>query len=132
MLGMSSLPNVSSLVGCVVGQVAFDFRVTLNLASQDGVYAQRVDALLAVENDFTVTQQGDCLKVSPGQQLNYAAVLPLLHQTLRHASAEADGSLALSLTGGLELHVPPNDRYESWSLTGSGVTGWIAGPGRHA
>jgi hypothetical protein len=108
--------------------VAFDFQVTLNLASQDGIYAQRVDALLVIENDFTLTHEGGTTDVSPGQQLNYAAVLPLLHQTLRRAAIEADDSLALSFTGGFEVHVPRNDHYESWSLTGSGVTGWISGP----
>jgi hypothetical protein len=69
--------------------------VTLNLASQDGIYAQRVDALLVIQNDLTIIYEGGRTVVSPDQQLNYAAVLPLLHQTLRRAAINADDSLDL-------------------------------------
>jgi Family of unknown function (DUF6188) len=129
---MTSLPDLAPLVGCVVGQVAFDFKVTLSLASQDGIYAQRVDALLAIESDFTVTQHSESSDVSPGERRNYPAALPLLHQTVTDAAVDDDGSLSLSLTGGLEVHVPRDDHYEAWSLAGNGVTEWIAGPVRRA
>jgi uncharacterized protein YgfB (UPF0149 family) len=129
MLGMSPAPDLAPLVGCVVGRLALDFQVTLYLASQDDVYAQRVDALLVVESNFNVTHRGDHSGVSPGEQLNYAALLPLLHQTIRRAAVDDDGSLALSLTDDLEVRVPRDDHYESWSLSGAGVTGWIEGPG---
>jgi hypothetical protein len=125
---MSSLPDLSPLIGCVVGQVAFDFQVTLNLASQDGVHAQRVDALLAIGSDFTVTRNGDPTEVGPEARLNYAAVLPLLHETILAAAVETDGSLAISFTGDLHIRVPRSDHYESWSLAGPGVAEWIAGP----
>jgi Family of unknown function (DUF6188) len=70
----------------------------------------------------------DATEVSPDERLNYAAVLPLLHETIRIAAFEADGSLTISFTGDLEVRVPRSDRYESWSLAGSAVAEWIAGP----
>jgi Family of unknown function (DUF6188) len=70
----------------------------------------------------------DATEVSPDERLNYAAVLPLLHETIRIAAFEADGSLTISFTGDLEVRVPRSDHYESWSLAGSGVAEWIAGP----
>jgi len=125
---MTPAPDLDPLIGCIVGQLSFDFRVTMNFASQDGVYGDVVDALLVIENDFTVTSAGDTTVVRPDAKSGYEAVLPLLHSTLVSAVVESDEALALTFSNSVNLRVQRSDQYESWSLSGKGVTGWISGP----
>jgi hypothetical protein len=125
---MTPVPDLDPLVGCIVGQLSFDFRVTMNLASQDGVYGERVDALLVIENDFSVTSSGETTVVRPDAKAGYEAVLPLLHSTLLSAVVESDEVLALTFSNSVSLRVSRSDQYESWSLSGKGVAGWISGP----
>ncbi|MGD9531415.1 MAG: DUF6188 family protein [Pseudonocardia sp.] len=122
------MPDLDPLVGCIVGQLSFDFRVTMNLASQDGVYGDRVDALLVIENDFAVTSAGETTVVRPDVKAGYESVLPLLHTTLLSAEVELDEALALTFSNNVSLRVSRSDQYESWSLSGKGVAGWISGP----
>jgi hypothetical protein len=123
-----SRADLDPLVGCIVGQLSFDYRVTMNFASQDGVYGERVDALLVIENDFSVTSTGETTGVRPDTKSGYEAVLPLLHSTLVSAVVESDEALALTLSNNVRLRVSRGDLYESWSLSGRGVAGWISGP----
>ncbi|MGE0820013.1 MAG: DUF6188 family protein [Candidatus Nanopelagicales bacterium] len=125
---MTPVPDLDPLVGCIVGQLSFDFRVTMNLASQDGVYGDRVDALLVIENDFAVTSAGETTVVRPDVKAGYESVLPLLHTTLLSAEVELDEALALTFSNNVSLRVSRSDQYESWSLSGKGVAGWISGP----
>lgn len=125
---MNPVPDLAPLVGCIVGQLSFDFRVTINFASQEGVYGERVDALLVIENDFSVTSPGATTEVRPDAKSGYAAVLPLLHSTVVSAVVESDEALALTFSNSVRLRVSRSDHFESWSLSGRGVTGWISGP----
>lgn len=125
---MPELPDLSPLVGCTVGRVCLDYQVSLNLASTDGVYAERVDALLVVESPFTITCVGEPLHVVPSEMQGLEAILGLLHRTITGAAVSADESLSLTFDGDQEVHVPRDPHYESWQITGRGVQGWIAGP----
>lgn len=125
---MPEPPDLSPLVGCTVGRLSFDFQVTLSLASTDGVYGERVDALLVVESPFTITRAGDELQVVPGEQKGLEATLGLLHREVTHVTVGADESLSLTLDGGVQVRVPRDPHYEAWQLNGTGVQAWIAGP----
>lgn len=121
-------PDLEPLVGCIVNQVSFDFRVTLNLVSQDGAYGERVDAFLVIGNDFTLRGPAGVTVVSPDSKSGYEAVIPVLHSTLLGADIRAEGTLDLGFSNGIEIRVPRDHHYESWSLSGVGVTEWIATP----
>lgn len=47
---------------------------------------------------------------------NLDKALAIVHRTLTRAVARADGTLAIELSGGLTIRVPPNPPYESWTL----------------
>jgi len=121
-------PDLRPLVGCIVNQVSFDFRVTLNLVSQDGAYGERVDAFLVIGNDFTLRGPEGAAVVSPDSKSGYEAVMPVLHSTLEGADIREDSALDLRFSNGMELRVPRDRHYESWSLSGVGVADWIATP----
>ena len=125
---MTLVPDLDPLVGCIVGQLSFDFRVTMNLASQDGLYGERVDALLVIESDFTVTSPDGTTDVRPGATTGYGAVLPVLHSTLVGVVVEMDEVLTLTFSDNVTLRVSRSGQHESWSLSGRGVSGWISGP----
>jgi hypothetical protein len=120
--------NLSPLVGCTVGRLCLDYQVTLYIASTDGVYAERVDALLVVESPFTITRAGDPVQVNPSGKRGLEATLGLLHREITQVEVGADESLSLTLDDNAQVNVPPDAHYESWQITGRGVQGWIAGP----
>lgn len=125
---MPQLPDLSPLIGCTVGQVCLDYRVSLNLANTDGIYAERVDALLVVESPFTITGFGEPVRVDPNEKQGLEAAIGLLHRTITGVAVSRDQSLSLTFEGGQEVNVPRDPHYESWEITGRGVQGWIAGP----
>jgi hypothetical protein len=121
-------PDLTPLVGCTVGRLSLDYQVTLLLASTDGVYGERVDALLVMGTSFTITRAGDVMHVHPSEQDGFAATLGLLHRDIVAVAVGPDESLSLTFNGDLAVHVPRDQHYESWQITGRGVQGWIAGP----
>jgi hypothetical protein len=126
--GVPEPPDLSPLVGCTISRVSLDYQVTLTIASTDGVYGQRVDALLIIEAPFTVTRGGDSHLVDPNEKLGLEATLDLLHREVTDTEVAADESLSLTVTGDLKIHVPRDPHYEAWQVTGRGIQGWIAGP----
>jgi len=125
---MPEPPDLSPLVGCTIGRVCLDYQVTLTIASTDGVYGERVDALLIMESPFTVTRNGEPQQVDPNAKQGLEPTLDLLHREVTGVHVGADESLWLSLTGDMEIRVPRDPHYEAWQITGRGVQGWIAGP----
>jgi hypothetical protein len=125
---MPAPPDLTPLVGCTIGRVCVDYQVTLSILSTEGVYGERVDALLIMESPFTVTRAGEVTQVDPNAKVGLDATLALLHQEVTGVQLGADESLSLSLAGDVEIHVPRDPHYEAWQVTGRGVQGWIAGP----
>ena len=122
-----SPPDLAPLTGCIVGHILLDYRVSLGLASQDGKYGERVDAILVIGAPFEVSSDRATERVTPDDTANYAAVLPLLHATVADAIIASDESLRVSFENGFSLTVPRHQHYESWEISGRGVAGWIAG-----
>jgi hypothetical protein len=125
---MPEPPNLSPLVGCTVGRLCLDYQVTLLLASTDGVYGERVDALLVVESPFTIRGAGEPVQVVPSEKKGLEATLGLLHREVTQVAVGADESLSLTLDDSVQVQVPRDPDYEAWNITGRGVQGWIAGP----
>jgi hypothetical protein len=111
--------DLSPLVGTEVRQVRLDYQVTLLLV--DGPYNQeRASGLLQIETPFHLEADGQTWTVAPSDKSTYAPVCHLVHLTV--VSAEMDDErLRLRFSDGSALTVERDPRYESWSLTGSGV-----------
>jgi hypothetical protein len=126
---MTSLPDLSPLVGCVVGRLDLDYRVGFNLASQDPPrYGERVEALLVVEAPFLVIRGGNQYEVNPDAVTGYEQTLALLHSTVLKVDVKPDQALDIEFSGDQTLRVEAPSSYEAWELSGKGVPGWIAGP----
>ncbi len=123
--------DLTPLTGCLVRRIAFDYEVTLTLASQDrdGLFADRVDAQLSIGGPFHIFREGRFHHVDPDHQGNYAALMPLLHATVESVSVDRAGTLRVWLSGDHKLHVPQHRHYEAWDVTGRGVQP-LTRPGR--
>jgi hypothetical protein len=120
-------PNLEPLVGCLVTRVGLDYQVRLLLLSDD------VSAELVIETSFTLSTPDGTWTVTPDDAGNYDRTPLLLRQTVEAVELTADETLTLHLTAGRRVRVPQDpDGYESWHLTGRGVTEWTQvrrGPG---
>jgi hypothetical protein len=126
---MTQPPDLAPIVGCVVGNLGLDYRVSLNLASQDPPhYGERVDALLVIEAPFEIFRAGTRYNVDPSAVAGYERAVPLLHSTIEEAEVGQDQSLRIKFSGDQTVHVPRSPHYEAWQISGRGVSGWIAGP----
>jgi hypothetical protein len=112
-------PDLDPLVGCLVTRVGLDYQVRLLLLSDD------VSAELVIETSFTLSTPDGTWTVTPDDAGNYDRTPLLLRQTVERVELTADEVLTLHLTAGRRVRVPPDpDGYESWNLTGRGVTEW--------
>jgi hypothetical protein len=123
-------PDLTPLVGCIVGRLTLDYQVTLMLASQGPgeAYAARVDAHLTIGAAFQLTRAGRTHVITPDATGNYQAVVGLLHATVSGARIGTDESLVMSFSGDQLLRVPRDPAFESWEISGRGIRGWLAGP----
>jgi hypothetical protein len=124
------MPDLTPLTGCVVGQLALDYRVCLLLASEEPgkSYGHRVHALLVIETAFTLERAGNAEQIDPTAVANYEPTVALLHATIRKALIHPDKSLSIRFSGDQLLTVPRDATFASWELSGKGVDDWVAGP----
>jgi hypothetical protein len=124
------IPN--SLIGCQVYQVKFDYQTALLLRHQDDTNSgTRIDAWLVIETPFTLrSRDGSVHELAPGTSRSaLAPVIDLFLATVANVSVEGRGTLTLDFADGAKLTVPPDEAYESWALSGDGVSGILVGPG---
>jgi hypothetical protein len=124
------IPN--SLIGCRVHQVKFDYQTALLLRHRDdGNPATSINAWLVIETPFALrSRDGSIYRLDPGTGRSARApVVDLLLATVANVSVEGRGTLTLDFTEGAKLTVPPDQTYESWALSGTGVPGVLVGPG---
>ncbi|MEU8409502.1 DUF6188 family protein [Micromonospora sp. NPDC048842] len=120
----------ASLIGCHVDRTAFDYQVRLSFSALDPDEGYRVDADLVIETPFLLRDRaGEWHELDPGSGSALAPALDLFRRAVTAVEIRAKGALHLTFDEGLQLHVGPHPRYESWSLTGTGVEPVTVGPG---
>uniref|UniRef100_UPI00066E3F7F DUF6188 family protein n=1 Tax=Streptomyces sp. SBT349 TaxID=1580539 RepID=UPI00066E3F7F len=65
----------------------------------------------------------------PGSGLSLAPALGLFEQSITSVDVRGLGTLTLDFTNSASLRVDPDPQFESWHLTGRGVTPITVGPG---
>jgi hypothetical protein len=120
----------TALIGCDVDRTAFDYQVRLGFSALDPDEGYRVDAELTIETPFLLCDHdGEWHELDPGTGSRLAPALDLFRRTVTAVEIRAKGALHLTFDDGFQLHVGPDPRYESWSLTGAGVEPVTVGPG---
>lgn len=123
----------TELVGCEVHRIMFDHQVRICLVGLDPDEGYRVDAELVIETPFLLRDAGsEWHELDPGTGSAVAPVLDLFNDTVTTVEVNDRGALHLTFTDTAEIFVGPDARYESWHLTGHGVTPITVGPGGHA
>ncbi|MFG1992902.1 DUF5984 family protein [Actinoplanes sp. NPDC048988] len=111
-------------------RTTFDYQVRLSLSALGPAQNHRVDAELVIETPFLLSDRaGRRHKLDPGSGAALAPALDLFQRTVTAVDIRADGALHLTFGEGFQLSVAPHPDYESWSLTGTGVTPITIGPG---
>ncbi len=58
-----------------------------------------------------------------------APVIDLFFKTVTSLAVGDHGTLTLDFDDGAQLVVRPDEQYESWELSGQGISGVLVGPG---
>ena len=120
----------ATLVGAMVNRTAFDWQTRLSLSALDPNEGYRLDAELVIETPFLLrSADGQWHEMDPGTGAAQAPVLDLFTKTITKLQIGDHGALTLDFDDGAQLFVGPHPQYESWSLTGTGVTPITIGPG---
>ncbi|MFC4494655.1 DUF6188 family protein [Streptomyces ovatisporus] len=123
----------TELVGAHVSRTAFDQQVRISFTACDSGAGRRLDAELVIETDFTLSDTaGGRHALEPGSGTALAPVLGLFTATVTGVGVEGRGKLILDFDQGSRLTVAPHPGFESWNLTGEGVTPVLVGPGGEA
>lgn len=74
---------------------------------------------IRIEEDYTVTTGQSTTTHSPEPASDNAGPLDLLNeQVITAATADADGTLSLTVANGATLQVVPSEDFEAWTLAG--------------
>jgi hypothetical protein len=120
------------LVGCVVRRISVDYQVRLLLVGDGASGGRQVDAELMVETSFRPRDAaGIWHDLAPGTGSRLAPVLDLFIDSVVGVDVGQQGMLSLRFASGAELVVAPDPRFESWHVTGPGVSSVSVGPGGH-
>lgn len=93
-----------------VTQLRIDYALTLVLESWIEV---------RIETPFSYGPAGDARQFEPSDAPALAPLLGLHQATVTSAEIRKDGRLTLAFADGSELVVPPDERYEAFTVTGS-------------
>jgi hypothetical protein len=74
---------------------------------------------IRIETRFSYGAAGDARQFEPSDALGLAPLLGLHRATVISAEVRKDGRLTLVFADGRELAVPPDERYEAFTVTGS-------------
>ena len=119
-----------SLIGSVVERTAFDHQVRLCLRAPAVGEGRSVDAELIVETSFRLRDAGGAWHdLEPGTGESLAPVLGLFGQSVTAVDIQGHGALSIDFRAGFGLRVGPDSQFESWHLTGRGITPVTVGPG---
>lgn len=89
-----------------------DYDYTLALYTDDGYE-------IRIEEDYTIATSHTTTIHSPEPSSDNTGPLDLLsEQVITAASADADGTLSLTVANGATLHVAPSEDFEAWTLAG--------------
>jgi hypothetical protein len=120
----------TELVGARVSRTAFDQQVRVGFTAYRYGARTRLDAELVIETRFTLRDaSGVRHRLDPGGGRELAPVLGLFDATVTGVDVEGPGELRLGFDDGSRLTVGPDPCFESWHLTGEGVTPVLVGPG---
>jgi hypothetical protein len=121
--------RLEGLRGAVVVQMRVDQGFALVLAPQD---AASPASVLLIGAAFSVRDPGgdrhDYVDGYARRLLGPALEL-LFNQEVRAASTSAAGELTLDFVSGASLRVPPDARFEAWSLSAQGTPTLVSPPG---
>jgi Family of unknown function (DUF6188) len=93
-----------------VTQLRVDFAFTLVLEARIEV---------RIEAPFSYGAAGDARLYEPSDSRGLAPLLGLHQATVTSAEIGKDGTLTMAFTGGGQLVVPPDERYEAFTVAGS-------------
>ena len=93
-----------------VTQIQVDYAFTLVLESWISV---------RIETPFSYGPAGAARQFEPSDAPGLAPLLGLHQATVTSAEISKDGSLTMAFADGGELFVPPDERYEAFTVTGS-------------
>lgn len=119
----------TALIGSHVDRTTFDYQVRLNFSAFDANARYRVRAELVIETPFLLRHRdGEWHQLDPGTGSKLAPLLDLFNHTVTAVQIRGNGTLHLTFDDATELRIDPDQRYESWNLTGTGVEEIIVGP----
>jgi Family of unknown function (DUF6188) len=75
--------------------------------------------VIRIETPFSYGPAGNVRQFEPSDSPGLAPLLGLHQATVTSAEIRKDGRLTLTFADGSELIVPPDERYEAFSVTGS-------------
>jgi Family of unknown function (DUF6188) len=79
------------------------------------------ESRVMIENSFTLhTVDGAEHLLDPGERRSLGPLLAIYPDRLIRASVASDGSLRLDFVSGAWIHVPQDDHYEAWEVSGPG------------
>lgn len=120
----------TALIGATVERTALDQQVRLTLIARSPDEGYRIDAELVIETPFLLRDAaGEWHELDPGTGATLGPVLDLFTKTITTLAVSDHGALTLDFDDDAQLFVGPDTRYESCSLTGTGVTPILIGPG---
>jgi hypothetical protein len=84
-----------------------------------------------IESPFTVDSHGEILWLSTEEDVDEAfqPIRQLVGQTVKEVTADETGALRICFSGGARIHVPPDEAYEAWSVSGPDGTLVVCTPG---
>jgi hypothetical protein len=120
----------TTLIGGRVDRTSFDYQVRLSVVAPDEDEGYRVDAELVLETAFLLRDTaGEWHELDPGTGSKLAPVLDLFGQSVTAVDVRNYGSLTIDFDGGSQLWIGPDAQFESWHLSGRGVSAVTVGPG---
>ncbi|MEU1542559.1 DUF6188 family protein [Actinacidiphila glaucinigra] len=120
----------TALIGGRVDRTSFDHQVRLSVVALDEDEGYRVDAELVLETEFLLRDTaGEWHELDSGTGSKLAPVLDLFGQSITAVDVRNHGSLTIYFDGGSGLWIGPHAQFESWHLSGLGVSAVIVGPG---
>lgn len=115
---------VLPLAGLVVTQCCVDYAFTLTVADVSLSFETRI------ERSFDLLLDGSTRTVDvDGGPTSMAPALAMMHREMADAVAFKDGRLELRFADGGRVLVPVDERFEAWTLTGSGDLRLVSLPG---
>lgn len=119
-----------ALAGFTVNVCAVDLAFTLHFLRPLNITPQQEAARLRIEGAFAYTADGTTSLLEPGPDPTaLCPALGLLWRTVESAAVDAKGVLELTFSGQARLRVPPDPRFEAWTLNAPGNVLIVSGPG---